>query len=159
MGWIGESHEVAKGGALSRFRRFQFERGALQSSDCTRSYHSLSESELYSRICEFYHDLGRRLWEKSSDAVQVWYNDLGEKRCEEQVPLVEVLRSLVLTKDRLLEYLVSSCLVDSAIELYQQQEFDRLIGHFFDRALCFAAEGYERRAATQGKSGPVAIAH
>ena len=41
MGRIGRSHEYSQRRPLSRFRQFQFERGALQSSDCTRSYHSL----------------------------------------------------------------------------------------------------------------------
>jgi hypothetical protein len=131
----------------------------LQSSSRTNSYHELSYEHLYARVYEVYHDLGRWLWEKSSEAVQAWYNGLGEKRCEEGIPLIEVLWALVFTKDRLLEYLVEYGLVDSAIELYQQLEFDRLIGHFFDRAVCHAAEGYERRAATQGKSGSATTAH
>jgi len=35
------------------------------------------------------------------------------------------------------------------VELYQQQEFDRLIGHFFDRAVCYTAEGYGRLASAK----------
>jgi len=34
------------------------------------------------------------------------------------------------------------------LELYQQQEFDRLIGNFFDRAICHTAEGYEHHASS-----------
>ena len=65
-------------------------------------------------------------------------------------------RSLVgtgLTKDRLLEYLGASALANSAMELYQQQELDRLIGHFFDRAVCYTAGGYERQASEKKTSG------
>jgi hypothetical protein len=51
-----------------------------------------------------------------------------------------------MTKERLLEYLRACGLVDSAMDLYQQQEFVRLIGHFFDRALCYTGEGYEWQA-------------
>jgi len=36
------------------------------------------------------------------------------------------------------------------MELYQQQEFVRLIGHFFDRALCYTTEGYERHTSEKG---------
>jgi hypothetical protein len=118
----------------------------LQSSPRTESYHKLSYPELYNRVYEVYHNLGRWLWEKSNDAIRAWYNELGEKRCEEGIPLGEVLWALIFTKDRLLEYLDGCGLVDSAVELYQQKEFDRLIGHFFDRAICYAAEGYQRRA-------------
>lgn len=131
----------------------------LQNSSRTISYQALSYEDLYGRVYEVYHDLGRWLWDKSNEAIQAWYNGLGEKRCREGVPLIEVLWALVLTKDCLLEYLAGYGLVDSAMELYQQQEFDRLIGHFFDRAVCYAAEGYERRAAARRESGSATIAY
>lgn len=126
----------------------------LQTSPRTGSYHRLSYTELYDRGYAVYHDLGRWLWEKSNQAVEGWYNELGAKRCEEGIPLSEVLWALVLTKDRLLEYLDACGLADTAIELYQQQEFDRLIGRFFDRAVCYTAEGYERYASEQGGPRP-----
>lgn len=130
----------------------------LQSSLLTKSYHNLPQHELYNRAYEVYHNLGRWLWEKSGDAVQSWYNGLGDERCEEAVPLTEVLWALVLTKERLLEYVASSVFADSAVELYQQQEFHMLVGHFFDRALCYTAEGYERRAALRERTGPAPLA-
>jgi hypothetical protein len=121
----------------------------LQTNPRTESYHKLSPKEMYDRIYEIHHDLGRWLWEKSDQAVQARFNQVGEKRCKEGVPLAEVLWALVLTKERLLEYLGAFGLVDSAVELYQQQEFDRLIHHFFDRALCYTAEGYGRPASAK----------
>jgi hypothetical protein len=125
----------------------------LQSNPRTESYHKLSYREIYNRCYEVYHNLGRWLWEKSDQAVQTRFNELGERRCEQGIPLAEVLWALVLTKDRLLEYLGACGLVDSAMELYQQQEFDRLIGHFFDRAVCSTAAGYERQASDKKASG------
>jgi hypothetical protein len=118
----------------------------LQSSARTESYHKLSHRELYNRCYEIYRHLGLWLWEKSDHAIQAQYNELGERRFEEGIPLAQVLWALVLTKERLLEYLAGCGLVDSAIDLYQQQEFVRLIGHFFDRAICYTGEGYERHA-------------
>ena len=118
----------------------------LQTSLLTESYHKLAYRELYSRDYEVYRDFGRWLWDESSRAVQAWYTELGERRCEEGVPLAESLWALVLTKDYLLQYLDAWGLADSALELYQQQEFDRVIGRFFDRALCYTAEGYDRHA-------------
>jgi hypothetical protein len=121
----------------------------LQNNPRTKSYHKLSSREMYDRTYEVYHDLGRWLWEKSDQVVQDRFNRVGERRCEEGIPLVEVLWAFVLTKERLLEYLGASGLVDSAVGLYQQQEFDRLIGRFFDRAVCYTAEGYERLASAK----------
>lgn len=37
-------------------------------------------------------------------------------------------------------------MIGSALALYQEQEIYRLIGCFFDRAVCDAAEAYEREA-------------
>jgi hypothetical protein len=130
----------------------------LQSNSRTPSYHGLSYRDLYSRVYAVYHDLGVWLYEKSSDAVRGWYHGLGAKRYEEGIPLVEVLWALVLTKNRLVEHLSIYTLVDSAVELYQQQEFDRMISQFFDRALCYTAEGYAPHASTQGKGATTAAA-
>ncbi|MGH2508052.1 MAG: hypothetical protein ACRDHZ_11710 [Ktedonobacteraceae bacterium] len=116
----------------------------LQSNPRTISYHELSYSDLYNRAYEVYHDLARWLWEKSDQAIQAWYNELGKERFHQRVPLGEVLWALVLTKYRLLDYLRAWGLPDSAMELYQQQEFSQMIGQFFDRAICYTAEGYER---------------
>lgn len=118
----------------------------LQTSTRTEAYHKLSHRDLYHRCYDIYHNLGHWLWEKSEGAIQAQYNELGERRFAEGIPLAQVLWALILTKERLLEYLGSCGLVDSAMDLYQQQEFIRLIDHFFDRAVCYTGEGYERKA-------------
>lgn len=129
----------------------------LQTSPRTTSYHKLSYGELHDRAYGVYHDLGRWLWEKSDQAIQAWYNELGEKRYSEGIPLTEVLWALVLTKNHLIDHLGRWGLADSAIELYQQKEFDRIVDHFFDRAICYTAEGYEHQAAADSKSGSVTV--
>jgi hypothetical protein len=121
----------------------------LQSSPRTHLYHRLSHNEVHDRCYEIYHNLGLWLWEKSDQAIQARYNELGERRFEEGIPLAQVEWALILTKERLLEYLEGCGIVDSAMDLYQQQEFVRLITHFFDRAVCYTAEGYERQASAK----------
>lgn len=118
----------------------------VKASPRTPAYHNLSNHELHDRVFDVFHDLGCWLWEKSEPAVEQWYNQLGEQRWEEGVPLGQVVWALTLTKEYLISYLDSNGLADSAVTLYQQQEFDRIVGHFFDRAVCYTAEGYERRA-------------
>jgi hypothetical protein len=130
----------------------------LQSSSRTTSYHKLSYHELHDRAYSVYRNLGHWLWETSDQAIQDRYNELGKKRYEEGVPLTEVLWALILTKNRLSDYLRAYAFADSALELYQQQEFDRLIGHFFDRAVCHTTEGYEHHAFDHGKSAAAMIA-
>ena len=120
----------------------------LQTSRRTPSYQKLPYSEVHHRLYTVYHDLGRWLWETSDQAIQAWYNELGERRYGEGIPLAEVLWALVLwalvlTKNRLDDY---------------QQEFDRLIGHFFDRAICHTAESYEHRSSVERTSGSATTA-
>ena len=44
-------------------------------------------------------------------------------------------------------------MVDSAVELYQEQELHRLLGHFFDKAIYYTVRAYEREAAFQETTG------
>lgn len=118
----------------------------IQASTRTEAYHRLSHREVYNRCYEIYGNLGLWLWEESDQTIHTRYNELGERRFAEGIPLVQVLWALIFTKERLLEHLGDCGLIDSAMDLYQQQEFVRLIDHFFDRALCYAGEGYERQA-------------
>jgi hypothetical protein len=118
----------------------------LQNSPLTRSYQGLSQDDLHHRVFEVYHDLGSWLLKSTDHAIQRRYNELGEQRFYEGIPLAQVLWALMVTRDHLREYAGTSMLADSALELYREQELDRLIGRFFDRAVCYAAEGYEREA-------------
>ena len=116
----------------------------LQSSQQTPSYRKLPYGELHFRVNEVYQNLGRWLWEKTDFVIQSWYNELGERRFTEGIPLSEVLWALTVTKQQLIDDLDACTIADSAIELYRRQELDRLIGHFFDRAAYYTAVGYER---------------
>ena len=130
----------------------------LQSSPLTRSYHRLSADDLHHRVFEVYHDLGRWLLKNTERAIQDRYGELGEQRFNEGVPIAEVLWALLLTRDHLLQYVDTCMSGDSALELYREQELDRLIGRFFDRAVCYSAEGYQRRASRRRKDAAATVA-
>ena len=130
----------------------------LQSSPHTRTYHRLSAAELHHRLFEVYHDLGRWLWENTDQAIQARYDELGKERFREGIPLAEVLWGLVLTKEHLRECIGIFMSADSALELYRKLEMYRLIGRFFDRAVCYAAEAYEREAVVHREDPGVTIA-
>lgn len=116
----------------------------LRTNPRTSSYRKLSTDELYAAVFDVYHDLGRWLFEKTDSAVQERYNELGELRAKQGVPLQEILWAMVLTKNHLRNYLAAWALADSAVELYRQREFENLITQFFDRSMCYTVEGYER---------------
>jgi hypothetical protein len=109
-------------------------------------------------VFEVYHDLGRWLLKKTDRAIQSRYDEFGGQRFNEGIPLAEVLWALILTRDHLREYVDTCMVAGSALELYREQELDRLIGRFFDRAVCYSAEGYERAASRRGDDAVATIA-
>jgi hypothetical protein len=121
-------------------------RGVLQdlgNNPRTPAYHRLSPDELHRRVYDVYHNLGRWVGDKSDASVEVSYGDLGRKRRAEGVPLSEVIYALILIKHHLRDYIRGSGMGDSPVELYQEEELNLLIGHFYDKAMYYTVKGYE----------------
>ena len=119
----------------------------LQSNPRTPTFHSLSRDELHRRVFEVYRNLGRWVANEADETVEAAYSDLGKIRFAEDIPLSEVVYALILTKYHLREYISTSALLDSAIELYQEKELQRMIGMFFDKAIYFTVQAYMQEAA------------
>ena len=126
----------------------------LAANPRTPAYHNLPADELHRRVYDVYHNLGRWLGDKTEDHVEATFGGLGRKRCSEGVPLSEVVYALVLIKDHLREYIRAVGLVDSAVELYLEEELHLSIGHFFDRALYHTVKGYEAEATSHAAVTP-----
>ena len=122
----------------------------------TPHYHGLSSEEMHRRVYDVYHNLGRWLGDQTEERLEVTYGGLGRTRYREGVPLSEVLYALIIIKDHLREYIRAVGLVDSAVELYLEEELHLSIGRFFDRARYHAVKGYEDEAAHAASSRPKA---
>jgi hypothetical protein len=109
----------------------------------TPHYHHLPADELHRRVYDVYHNLGRWLGDKTEEHLETTFGGLGRTRRGEGVPLSEVVYALVLIKEHLREYIQAVGLVDSAVELYLEEELHLMIGHFFDRAVYHTVRGYE----------------
>src|SRR5579875_2505914 len=94
----------------------------LQTSRHTPSYRHLASDDLHAKVFDVYHQFGRWVLENTESAIQSRYQELGEQRFHERIPLQEVLWALVLTKNHLRQHLSAWGLADSAVELYRQQE-------------------------------------
>ncbi len=116
----------------------------LHTNPRTPEYHKLPRPIIHRRMYEVYHNLGEWLGRENDEFIEAHYTRLAKVRSADGIPLSEVIYALILTKNHLLEYIRSSGLVSSAIELYQQQELHRLAGGFFDKAIYYTARGYER---------------
>jgi hypothetical protein len=113
----------------------------------TPAYHRIPRDELHHRVYDVYRNLGEWLAHTTDESVEAIYSELGKRRHGEEVPLSEVVCALTLAKYHLREFIRMRGLIDSAVELYQEQEFQRLVGRFFDRAIYYTVRGYESVAA------------
>jgi hypothetical protein len=109
----------------------------------TPAFHKISRAELHHRTYTVYRNLGQWLGHTSDESIDATYTDLGRRRFAEGIPLSEVVCALTLAKYHLREFIRMRGLVDSAVELYQEQELQRLVGRFFDRAIYYTIRGYE----------------
>ena len=123
-------------GLLEEFRRHPL----------TTSYRQFSDSELHDRVYGVYSNLGRWIDQGTEGAVAAAYSKLGRTRSREKIPLAQVVKALQLTKYHLRAYVRDCGLVGSAVELYQEQELQRLVGLFFDEAIYHTVRGYEEEA-------------
>jgi len=120
----------------------------------TPSYNSLPADELHRRVYDVYHNLGRWLGDKTEEHLESTFGGLGRRRHAEGVPLSEVVYALVLIKDHLRGYIRAVGLVDSAVELYLEEELHLQIGNFFDNAMYQTVKGYEAAATSHAGREP-----
>ncbi len=116
-------------------------------SSLTRDMSKVPESELRDRVYEILNNLGEWLLYKREDEIQRRYSELGARRSSQQVSLSDYCWAIVLTKEHLWEFLQKQGMLRGPLEIFGEMELLRLMDQFFDRALCYATEGYERTSA------------
>jgi hypothetical protein len=109
-------------------------------------YNALSETELYQRVWMVCKHLGEWLTNKTEEPIRERYEELGSQRFRQKIPLHEVVLALQLTKDRILAFMRSEGLSETALELYGREELELRVSHFFDRCIYFLVRGYEQAA-------------
>ena len=109
-----------------------------------REYRKVLSYELNARVYEIYHQLGNWLLERKEQDIEHRYTAIGSRRAAQGVPLSQLIRAIVLTKQNLWEFLKRESIVDNPIELFGQQELLELLDQFFDSAIYYAAVGYEQ---------------
>ena len=83
--------------------------------------------------------------EASEEQVEEEYFRLGRVRCEEGIPLSELVMALLLTR-RNLWHFVELQGWDTIFDLRQQLDLELQVVRFFDRAIHHAVRGYESQA-------------
>ncbi len=123
----------------------------LKTHPHTPAYRRLSDTEIHNRTYTVYKNLGAWFVGKPREEIQRAYEELGQRRCQEGIPLHEVIYALILTKKNLLIYVSTHGLGGTALEIYAEQELVNKVDQFYNDAIYYTAVGYER-APTAGKA-------
>ena len=116
----------------------------VQNSEIAAEYGSVPPEELKQRVYEIYRHLGDWLLGKSEFDIEKRYTEIGVKRAQQHVPLSGLTWAIILTKENLWEFLKKESVLDRPAEVFGELEMLQLLDTFFDRALYYAAIGYER---------------
>jgi hypothetical protein len=119
----------------------------VQNSEATRDYGKVSPQELKQRVYEIYRHLGDWLITKTEADLERRYLAIGARRALQGVPLSQVAWAIILTKEILWEFINKEITIDRPVEVFGEMETLQLLDHFFNRAVYYAAVGYERMVA------------
>ncbi len=119
----------------------------VQSSPQIKHFRALPAVEMRDRVYEIYRHLGEWLLGKNESDIEQRYREIGKRRAQQRVPLSEVVQAIVLTKENLWEFLKSEAVMDRAVEIMGELELLQMLEMFFDRAIYYAAVGYEDEVA------------
>jgi hypothetical protein len=129
-----ETHSDAlAAGLLDRTRR----------SPLLPSYSHVPTEELKNRVHEIYQHLAEWLLGKGDLEVEKRYTEIGARRASQEVPLSQLIWAIILTKKNLWDFLKQEAVLDRPVEIAGELEVEQLLDQFFDRAIYYAAVGYE----------------
>lgn len=119
----------------------------LQTSDKTKDFRKVPPDEFKARVTEVYQHLGEWLLGKTESDIERRYKEIGRRRAAQGVPVSQVIWAIALVKENLMEFLARESALDKPIEIFGELEVVQLLEQFFDRAIYYAALGYERARA------------
>lgn len=138
----------------------------IRSNPRTPSFHSVPREELERGIYSLYHNLGRWIGTRDEAHIEAEYVALGRARRAGGVPLSELVFAVILYKKHLRQFIQDNSVLGSTTDqpeheellpvlLYEVQELNYMVGHFFDAALYHTARGYEQAAPAMRQTASV----
>jgi len=115
----------------------------VEKCDRCGGYRNVPQEELRRLISEVYGHLGEWLLGKTEDDIKWRYMGIGARRAAQGVPLSQVLWVISMVKENLWEYLQENEVLERPAEVFGELEVLALLDQFFDRAMYYAARGYE----------------
>lgn len=130
----------------------------VNNSEATPQYALVPAEDLRERVQEIYSHLGDWLITKDEHDLEQRYTGIGTLRAQQGVPFSQVAWAIVLTKDNLWMFLKRQSEMDRPVEAFGELELLQLLDNFFDRAIYYAAIGYEKARAEAEFTGARATA-
>lgn len=106
------------------------------------AYHRFGDDELAERARLVYANLEKWLEEGSEGLVEEEYTQLGKRRCQERIPLSQVVWALLLIRRNLWQFIELQGW-DTVSDLQRTLDLEILVVRFFDRAILHTVSGYE----------------
>lgn len=106
-------------------------------------YNNVPPEDLKQQVREIYRHLAEWL-SKSELDIEKRYLEVGAKRAQQGVPLSQLIWAIILTKNNLWDFLKKEAVLDRPAEISGELEVEQLLDQFFDRAVYYAAVGFER---------------
>ncbi len=121
----------------------------LQSCGKCPSFKNVTREEFRQRVYEIYEHLQEWLTHKKEEDIARRYIEIGKQRARQGVELSELIYAIMLTREHLWEYINHEADLKKHAEVLGEIELMQLLEQFFDRALYYAARGYEEAHAAQ----------
>jgi hypothetical protein len=103
----------------------------------------LPEPELRARSRDILLNLDRWLV-SSKEEVSRHYEELGRRRCEEGIPLHEMVYALQAIKRNMIQYVRDQGISYTPLDIYAEEELEHGAETIFDWMIYYVVRGYER---------------
>ncbi|MBU4302382.1 MAG: hypothetical protein KKE56_06425, partial [Actinobacteria bacterium] len=114
----------------------------VKESHYTPGFKNISEEEGLEMATNVYRKLGYWLTPSSDKDVKYTYEMFGESLYNKGFRMEEVVMVLVFIKRYLWLHLLEQGIMSTNLEVYRALELNNKVVLYFDRAICFALEGY-----------------
>jgi hypothetical protein len=129
----------------------------LMTNERTRAFRAVPQHALEQRLFQIFHELGNWIGDPGNLRVRTEFEEWGQRRFDQGIPLNQVVYAIILIKQHLRRYIADHGLLDASfprvereyvlpMHLHSLQELNTRVGQFFDEAIYHLARGYEAEA-------------
>lgn len=116
----------------------------------TTTYHTWAEEDLLPRAVDVFRNLTESIPRPTmKKPVAEYYTALGRQRCREGFAISEVVQAMIITRRVLWFRVQAEHFLEKGLTLEQTVDLYNRVLLFFDRAIYYAAQGFEEASRTE----------